>query len=139
MNKAVLAGLIVLALTSTSCSKKIAFIPSSVVPAAEGYVRIKPRDGNYSIDVSLYNLAPSENLSPSRKMYVVWADTRRDGVKNIGSTNSSTGLLSKRLKASLEATLAYKPRKIFLTAEDDPTPKSPDRDVVISTRKFRIR
>lgn len=136
---ATVLGLILLIAAITSCSKKVAFSTSSVQPAAEGYVKIKPNHGNYAIDVSLYNLAPSDKLSPSREMYVVWAETKDDGVKNIGSMNSSTGLLSKRLKASLNATLAFKPRKIFVTAENETTPSSPHRETVISTKKFKIR
>ena len=123
----------------TSCAKKVAFNASSSQPAAEGYVKIKPNRGNYGIDVSVYNLAPSDNLSPSRKMYVVWAETKKDGFKNIGSMNSSTSLLSKRLKASLSATLAFKPRKIFVTAENESTPSSPDRETVVTTKKLKIR
>jgi hypothetical protein len=134
-------GLIVLLLVATisSCAKKVSFPTSAVVPAASGTVKIKPNNGNYSIDVSLRNLAPSDKLDPPRKMYVVWAETERDGIKNIGSMNSSSGALSKKLKASLSATLSYKPTRIFITAEDERTPAFIGNQVVLRTEQFKVR
>ena len=131
--------LIVLSFALTSCAKKISFMDSSDVPGAEGTVKIKSKDNNYHIDVSTLNLAPSEKLSPSKKMYVVWVETKDNGVKNIGSMNSSSGFMSKALKGSLSATLVFKPRRVFITAEDEPTPSSASRRVVLTTRSFRVR
>jgi hypothetical protein len=128
-----------LIVTMSSCAKKVSFPTSSVVPAAEGTVKIKPNDGNYSIDVALRHLAPSDKLDPPRKMYVVWVETKTEGVKNIGSMNSSSGFVSKALKASLSATLAFKPTRIFITAEDEPTPPIASRQVVLRTETFKVR
>ena len=138
-NAGVVLILIVFAIGLTSCSKKISFMDNSDVPGAEGTVKIKNKGGNYLIDVSTLNLAPSEKLSPSKKMYVVWVETKNDGVKNIGSMNSSSGFLSKALKGSLSATLVFKPRRVFITAEDEATPSSASRRVVLTTRSFRVR
>src|SRR3989337_2296232 len=104
---------LLLILTFASCAKKIVFPTSTVVPAANGYVKIKPPKNNYDIDIVLRNLAKSKNLMPPRDTYVVWAETN-DGIKKLGEMNSSRGLFSKSLKATLEATLATSPKKSLL-------------------------
>ena len=101
----------------SACAKKINFPSSVIVPAANGHVKIKSTDNNYAIEVSLENLAPAKNLSPPRETYVVWAETNQ-GIKKLGVMNSSSGMFSSKLKSSLSATLAAKPTKIFVTAED---------------------
>ncbi len=120
-----------------SCSKKISFQTSSVVPAANGTVKVK-KDGNsnYQVNLSIVNLAEPTRLQPSKKTYVVWMDTESNGTKNIGQINSSTGFLSSKLKASFQAVSSFKPVKIFLTAEDDAAIQYPGMQVVLSTDNF---
>lgn len=120
----------------TSCARKIAFQSSSVVPAAEGTVKVK-KDGNnnYTIQVELSNLAEAGRLQPPMKTYVIWMETDQERVKNIGQLNSSSSLLSKRLKASFETVSAIKPTKIFITAEDDGTVQYPGTQV-LTTASF---
>lgn len=120
-----------------SCSKKISFQTSSVVPAAKGAVKVK-KDGNnnYQVNLSIENLAESNRLQPSKNTYVVWMETASNGTKNIGQINSSTGFLSSKLKASFQAISSFKPVKIFLTAEDDAAIQYPGMQVVLSTDNF---
>lgn len=124
-------------LVFSSCSKKISFQTSSIVPAANGTVKVK-KDGNsnYQINLSIENLAEPTRLQPSKKTYVVWMETENNGTKNIGQINSSTGFLSSKLKASFEAVSSFKPVKIFLTAEDDAAIQYPGMQLVLSTDKF---
>ena len=129
---------LLLILTFASCAKKIVFPTSTVVPAANGYVKIKHTKNNYDIDLVLRNLAKSKNLMPPRDTYVVWAETN-DGIKKLGEMNSSRGLFSKSLKATLEATLAHKPKKVFITAEDDHNVLYPGMQVILQTEPFNIR
>ncbi|MEO8765460.1 MAG: hypothetical protein ABI416_14275 [Ginsengibacter sp.] len=121
----------------SSCSKKISFQTSPVVPAAKGTVKIKKdKNSNYQIKISIANLAEPNRLQPSRNTYVVWMDTDNSRIKNIGQINSSTGFLSSKLKASFETVSSFKPIKIFITAEDDAAILYPGQQVVLSTNNF---
>src|SRR4030042_3917476 len=74
-------------------AKKIPFVQSSIVPAAEGYVKInKDRNNNNIIKISIKNLAEIERLDPAMKTYVVWMVTDREKTINIGRINSSNSL-----------------------------------------------
>ena len=56
----------------SSCSQKTTFLNSSVVPGAEGGVKVsKDRNNNRLIKVHISNLADPSRLDPSRKEYVV--------------------------------------------------------------------
>jgi hypothetical protein len=120
-----------------SCSQKAAFLNSSVVPAARGYVKVKnDKNKNYSIQIHLSDLAEVERLQPPKQMYVIWMVTDQDITKNIGQINSSKGFMSKELKASFETVSSFKPTKIFITAEDDANIQYPGTQVVLSTDDF---
>src|SRR5688572_7070939 len=77
-----------------SCASKIQFANSTVVPTAEGSVKVK-KDGNnnYSIDINIKHLANPNKLVPSKSLYVVWAETKENGTKNLGRLNTSSSLL----------------------------------------------
>ena len=122
---------------TTSCARKISFGTSTVVPAAEGRVKVSKDDnGNNDIQVDIRNLAEAKKLTPSKSYYVVWMETDEGSVKNLGRLNSESGLFSKSLKASLNTVSPFKPRRIYVTAEDDPTIQYPGSQVVISTERF---
>lgn len=122
------------AFSLTSCAKKMTFGTSSVVPAAEGSVKIKSdKNNNTSIDLSVERLADPERLSPARKTYVVWMETASNGTNNIGSLNTSSGLLSGKMKSSLKTVTPYKPTGFFITAEDDANVQYANGQVVLRT------
>jgi hypothetical protein len=128
----VLAAFILFSLSS--CSRKIRFATSQVVPAAEGSVKIKKDNNkNYSIDLNVIRLAEPKRLNPPRSTYVVWMETERNGTKNIGRLNTSSGLFSSTLKSSLTTTTPYKPTAFFITAEDDSNIQYPGGQVVLRT------
>ena len=132
----IFTGLMVLFYFS-ACARKISFLTSSIVPAAEGTVKVnKDNNKNYHIQISLSNLAEPGRLQPSKSTYVVWMETDDNAVKNIGQINTSTGFLSKKLKASFETVTPVKPTKIFLTAEDDANVQYPGMQVVLTTNHF---
>jgi hypothetical protein len=120
-----------------SCAIKASFETSSVVPAARGAVKIKKDNNkNYQIKIDIYNLAEANRLQPPKQTYIVWMETNENVTKNIGQINTSTGLLSRKLKASFETVSAIKPTKIYISAEDDANIQNPGAQVVLSTGKF---
>lgn len=115
-----------------SCSTKAVFLVSSVVPAAEGYVKVKKdNNNNYVIQMQISNLAGVERLQPARQTYVVWMVTDQGITKNIGRVTSSNNL-----NVSFETVSSFKPNQIFITAEDNESAQYPVGQVVISTEKF---
>jgi hypothetical protein len=127
---------IVMILAFESCSHKISFATSSVVPAARGTVKIKKDNNhNYVIKLDIFNLAEVKRLQPAKQAYLVWMVTDGETTKNIGQINSSSSLLSKKLKASFESVSATRPTKIFITAEDDVTTQYPGLQI-LSTNNF---
>ena len=127
----------IVAFSMGACARKVTFLTSPVVPAARGWVKIKKdNNNNYNIKINLSDLAESKRLQPSKETYVVWMVTNEQSIKNIGQINSSTSLFSKKLKASFETVSAFKPTKIFITAENDASIQYPGTQVVLSTDRF---
>lgn len=132
---AVLATFVLLSFVS--CARKVSFLNSSIVPAARGDVKVKKdNNNNYHIQVSLSNLAEVSRLQPPKQSYVVWMESGDEKAVNIGQINSSSGMLSKRLKASFETVSSSKPNKIFITAEDDVKTQYPGEQIVMTTDTF---
>ena len=115
-------------------TKKMMFASSSVVPAATGSVKIKTDNNkNHTIEVSVTNLASADKLSPPKNIYVVWMITENNGTKNIGQLNSSSGFLSKTMKASLKTVTSFNPTSFFITAEDNGDIQYPQSSTVLTT------
>jgi hypothetical protein len=122
----------------TSCSSKVAFQTSSIIPAARGYVNVKQdRDQNYIIEVKLDYLSEAERLDPPKKTYVIWMESTNNATRNIGQINSSTGFMSNNLKADFQTTSSYKPYCIYITAEDDGTVSYPGPFIVLTTDRLK--
>jgi hypothetical protein len=130
---------VIIVFSVNSCATSVSFLNSSVVPAAEGSVKIKmDKNKNYAILISISNLAESTRLQPSKQTYIVWMVTDRDLTKNIGQLNSSKAFMSKSLKGSFKTVSSDKPVKIFISAEDDASVQYPGTQVVLSTDKFQL-
>lgn len=136
------ACIVLIALCTTtimqSCgTSKYNFSTSSVVPAAEGSVKVK-KDGNnnYKIELDVVRLAEANRLNPPRQMYIVWMATENNGRKNIGQLKTSSGFLSNTLKSSLNTVTAFKPTGFFITAEDDANIQYPGGQTVLETSNF---
>lgn len=123
----------VLLQTFSSCSKKIEFENSNVVPAARGDVSVKKdKNNNYNIQMELSYLAEPERLQPPKKYYVVWlASTDNQIPLNIGQIVGTS-----KLHVKFESVSSSKPKRIFITAEDDASTQYPGQYVVLETDKF---
>jgi hypothetical protein len=141
LKKNILRGILatIIIFSFFSCATSVSFLNSAVVPAATGSVKIKTdNNNNYNIKISISGLAESSRLQPSRLTYIVWMMTDRDMTKNIGQLISSKGFMSKQLKGSFSTVSAFKPVKIFITAEDDAGTQFPGPEIVLSTDKFML-
>jgi hypothetical protein len=137
--KSILLGILVIGmvLPFTASAKKIKFLPSTVVPAAKGYVKVKTDNNkNHVIKIEIRDLADVERLNSSKISYVVWMETDQGRTENLGHLNSSSGFLSRQMKASLETVSSYKPTKIFVTAEEFVNAQYPGDRVILTTDRF---
>lgn len=123
----------VLSLAFTSCSKKIQFENSNIVPAARGDVTVKKdKNNNYNIKLEISYLAEPDRLDPPKKYYVVWLSSNENQIPlNIGQIVGTS-----RLHVKFESVSSSKPKRIFVTAEDDVTTQYPSRYIVLETDKF---
>ena len=120
-----------------SCTKKISFLNSSLVPAARGYVEINSdKNKNNVIEIHLTDLAEVQRLEPPRRTYVVWTITNQNMIKNLGQIKSSSGMISKQLKASFRTVTSFNPTRVFITAEDDANTQYAGKQIVLSTKNF---
>ncbi|WP_288983340.1 hypothetical protein [uncultured Flavobacterium sp.] len=125
--------LLVYSLIFTSCSKNIEFKSSNIVPAARGKVAVKKdKNNNYNIELKISYLAEPERLQPPRKYYIVWLSSNTSEIPlNIGQIVGTS-----KLNVKFESVSSSKPKKIFITAEDDASTQYPGHYVVLETDIF---
>lgn len=132
-----LCALTVMISSVSSCSRKIVFTKSVVVPSASGRVKIKKgKNGNYELSISVRDLTSAKNLVPPQETYVVWSQTKQNGIVNIGQLGTSRSFLARGFKASLFTKSPYKPTRIFITGEDRPAVTNPGGQLVLTTEDF---
>ncbi len=118
----------------TSCSNKLTFKTSTVVPAAQGSVKItKDDNGNNELDLSILHLTDPSRLSPSKKYYVIWMETEDNGTKNLGQLKSESGFFTSTLKAYFHTVTPFNPKRVFITAENDINIQTPGSQTVMIT------
>ena len=117
----------------SSCAKKITFLNSSTVPAARGEVAVKKdKNKNYDIVLQLSYLAEPDRLQPPKKTYVVWMVSEESDIPiNLGQIIGSS-----KLNVKFETVSSSKPKRIFITAEDDASIQYPGNMVVLETNNF---
>lgn len=142
LKKNVLSGVLITLMTFSfnSYAVKSSFLNSSVVPAAQGKVKVKRdnKNQNYVIKKEVTDLAEVERLQTSKDNYVVWMETDQGKTINLGQLNNSSGYHSKKLKASLEPKSLYKSSKVFITAEDSTDVQDTGTQVELSTGNFNL-
>jgi hypothetical protein len=130
-----LTSVLLVMFTVSSCARKMSFQTSSVVPAAEGRVKIKKdKNKNYNIDLNVMRLANPDRLNPPKEFYVVWMTSQGSDAKNIGQIKTSSSLLSKTLRSSLKTVSTTEPTGFFITAESDGNIQYPGGQVVLKTQ-----
>lgn len=140
MLKASLPILLMVLFVASSCSTKIYFPDSPVVPGADPRAQVKKnKEGKYVVKVDVNNLALPERLSPPKRNYVVWVNTEGQGVRNLGELKNRRGMLSNSGKASFQGNIAVKPTQIFVTAENRADLQFPGEHTVLKSDVFRIK
>jgi hypothetical protein len=120
-----------------SCGKNLMFMPSTVVPAADGKVNVnKDNNDNYAIDVKVHNLGDPARLDPPKAHYTLWMETVDSGPKNLGNLDNHSAIFSKSKKASLETVSPFRPLRFFITAEDQLGIQYPSTQVVLSSENY---
>lgn len=117
----------------TSCSKTIQLENSSIVPAARGKVSVKTdKNHNYNIKLVISYLAEPERLDPPKKHYVVWLSSdQNERPINIGQIVGTP-----KLHVKFENVSSSKPKRIFVTAEEDASAQYPGPYIILETDKF---
>jgi hypothetical protein len=125
---------IIAAACLTSCSNSLKFVPSTIVPGAEGKVNVKTdKNRNYAIDVNVRNLADPSLLTNPKANYVVWMETQNNGTQNLGRLKTSRGLFSKAMKGSLVTVTPHTPIKFLITAEDQANAQYPSSETILTS------
>ncbi len=129
--------MVTLLLPLNSCAQRVVFVKSTVAPAAQGVVKIR-KDGNknYRINIHIVNLADPERLTPAMSAYVVWAVADDNIPKNIGQIKSSKSFILKKLNGDFESVSVTKPKKIFITAENDVGIQYMHSEIILTTNNF---
>ena len=126
------AILVTIVIGLTSCTRRIYFVTSSVVPAAKGSITVKnDKYNNYIVQMTKTNLAAIERLQPASNRYVVWFESDLGISRNVGKVVSSD-----ILNVSFETVSSFKPTKVFITAEEDEQTLYPGSMVVLTTARF---
>ena len=129
----VFSALLIAGTLLSSCSHRILFTNSSVVPAAEGSIRMShDNNQNGTLNVYVKHLAPPERLTPAKRVYVVWVQSAINGTKNVGQIEVSAS----SLEGYLKTVTAYKVKRVFITGEDNANVLSPGMEPVLTTRDF---
>ncbi len=130
---ALLFSSLFLLVTLVSCGKKITFMTSEIAPAARGNVDVKKdKNNNYRVELKISYLAEPDRLSPAKNTYVVWMVTdENDTPINLGQIVSSS-----KLNVKFETVTSSKPKRIFVTAENDASIQYPGNMLVLETDNF---
>ena len=134
-NSYLLLFTMVIVLMLASCSRKMTFETSRIVPAAKGSVAVKKgKNNNYQVNVKTINLAKPGNLTPPKNVYVVWMKTEDNDIRNIGMIKSASGIISHTLKGNLKTVTTSKPISFFITAENNGNVQYPGNQEVLRTK-----
>lgn len=113
------------------CSGPQLMSTNSAVPAAEGTVKTTDEDnGNTKVDVKVKHLAKPDQVEPSAKTYVVWA---QDNVNNGVVQNLGALQVDDDLEGELKSMTSLKSFDVFITAEPVATAQYPTGDKALWT------
>jgi hypothetical protein len=120
---------------ATACAQTVALRGSPDVPAALGEAKISKDDnGNSVVKIEVNHLAPPENLSLPKKLYVVWAQVPQGRTVNLGQMQ-----VGKNRVGKFTGVTALSEFRIVITAEDLPAVVAPSKQEILTTEVFTVR
>jgi hypothetical protein len=108
-------------------AKTYHFASTKIDPSAMGDIDLsKDRNGNTNVSVRVEHLAKPTLLTPPANLYVVWFQEPGSEPENQGQLQ-----VGNDLKGQLKTTTPFHNFDVFVTAETDPTVKTPSDQVVL--------
>lgn len=129
------------ALLLGGCAQTIPVTRTSLVPAvvAEGQVD-RDDNGNTVVNLKVERLAPAANLTPPRKVYLVWLEAEAKDDEDQGKTVLMGQLrLSEEGSGEFRATSPMHRFRLKVTAEDEIHPTAPGDQMVLSTGMISVK
>jgi hypothetical protein len=127
-------AMLIVTLSLSSCSKTLRFNISPVLPSAVGTVKLSTDDNkNRTMTLNIKNLVDPQRLTPPKKIYVVWMQTKNDGTRNLGSLVGSEGYFSSTRTATFSSVITGEPLRFFVTAEESAQVSGPGPVTVLTT------
>jgi hypothetical protein len=115
------------------CAQKVALRNAPGVPAAVGEARItRDQNRNAIVELDIQHLAPSENLQPPKKVYVVWSQAPDGKTINLGQLTVGSDR-----RGRLKSPTPMQVFRIIVTGEDVASAASPSSQIVFSTDMIR--
>ncbi len=119
----------------SGCAQSVAFRGSPEVPAALGEAKVSTdSNGNAVVEVEVQHLAPPENLAPSKKLYVVWAQTANGRFSNLGQM-----VVGKNRVGTFNGVTPLKEFRLIVTAEDVASTITPSKQEILTTEVFTVK
>ena len=112
--------------------QKVHMTAGKETPGAQGTVQVQRGDknsNNSKLDIKVDSLAKPSALTPPRNNYVVWIEPEGQSPKNQGELR-----VNENQKGELKAVTPYKRFKVFITAEESPTPQQPTGPQVLTAQ-----
>ncbi len=131
---ATLALALVVIVGLAGCAKTVAVSISSIVPATQAELKTS-RDNNDNpvVELKVKHLAPPQNLTPSKSVYVAWVETPDGRIFNAGRLK-----LNDDLEGQIRIMTPYPRFRLVISAEDDPLAARPGSQRVVETEQVEI-
>jgi hypothetical protein len=126
-----------LLLLGTACAQKVAFNPSSTVPAADVKAKVaRDSNNNAQIELNVEHLADPKRLDPPKDVYVVWAETPGGRTSNLGRL-----MVDKDRRGTLKTTTSLEEFRLLVSAEylSAANASSPGTFPILVTDFFRVK
>jgi hypothetical protein len=125
--RVILVCLSLLIFAGLGWAKTYHFASTKIDPSAMGDVDLsKDKNGNTNVSLRVEHLAKPTLLTPPANLYVVWFQEPGSDPENQGQLQ-----VGNDLKGQLKTTTPRHNFDIFVTAETDPTAKTPSDQVVL--------
>lgn len=123
-----------LAMLVLGCAQTVPLRTTPVAPAASGQAKVaQDGNGNTTVDLRVEHLAPPENLTPAKSVYVVWAQAPQGRLINLGQM-----LVGKNRVGKFRGVTPLTNFRILVTSEDLAAVVSPSKDEIFTTEVFTV-